>query len=68
MSDSSLKKKIRVKVIVSLGFPGGSVVKSPPAKQEISSGSLGKKERFPGEGNGNPLQCSHLDNPVDRGV
>ena len=21
----------------------------------------------PGEGNGNPLQCSYLENPIDRG-
>ena len=25
-------------------------------------------ERFPGEGNGNPLQYSGLENPMDRGV
>ena len=24
--------------------------------------------RFPGEGNGNPLQCSCLENPMDRGA
>ena len=24
--------------------------------------------RFPEEGNGNPLQCSCLENPMDRGV
>ena len=24
--------------------------------------------RFPGEGNGNPLQCSCCENPVDRGA
>ena len=24
--------------------------------------------RSPGEGNGNPLQYSHLENPVDRGA
>ena len=23
--------------------------------------------RSPGEGNGNPLQCSYLENPMDRG-
>ena len=23
--------------------------------------------RYPGEGNGNPLQCSCLENPMDRG-
>ena len=25
-------------------------------------------ERSPGEGNGNPLQCSRLENPMDRGA
>ena len=25
-------------------------------------------ERSPGEGNGNPLQCSCLENPMDRGA
>ena len=25
-------------------------------------------ERFPGEGNGNLLQCSCLENPIDRGA
>ena len=24
--------------------------------------------RFPGERNGNPLQCSRLENPMDRGT
>ena len=24
--------------------------------------------RFPGEGHGNPLQCSCLENPMDRGA
>ena len=24
--------------------------------------------RFPGEGNDNPLQCSYLGNPMDRGA
>ena len=24
--------------------------------------------RFPGEGNGNPLHCSNLENPMDRGA
>ena len=36
----------------------------------ISVGDLGSipgSERFPGEGNGNPLQYSCLGNPVDRG-
>ena len=50
-----------------LGFPGGSVVKNPPAK----AGDVGLTPglgRSPGGGNGNPLQYSCLENPVDRGA
>ena len=36
------------------GFPGGSVVKNPPAMQETQIGSQGSG-RSPGEGNGNPF-------------
>jgi len=31
-------------------------------------GSIPGLERSPGEGNGNPLQCSCLENPMDRGA
>ena len=31
-------------------------------------GSISESERSPGEGNGNPLQYSCLDNPLNRGV
>ena len=37
------------------GFPGGSVVKNPPASAEVA-GSTSGSGRSPGEGNGNPLQ------------
>ena len=47
------------------GFPGGAVVRSPPAKQE---GSVPGSGRFPGVGNGNPLQYSCLENSMDRGA
>ena len=49
------------------GFPGGSVVKNPP----VNAGdvcSIPESGRFHGEGNGNLLQCSSLENPKDRGV
>ena len=29
-------------------------------------GSIPELGRTPGEGNGNPLQCSYLENPTDR--
>ena len=49
------------------GFTGGSAVKNPPANAG-DSGSIPGWGRFPGEGNGNPLQYSCLGNPVDRGT
>ena len=49
------------------GFPGGSVVKNPPAKAG-DVGSIFDLGRSPGEGNGNLLQYSCLGNPVDRGA
>ena len=42
-------------------------VKSLPAMQEILNGSLAGG-KFSGEGNGNPLQYSHLGNPMDGGA
>ena len=50
-----------------MGFPGGSVVKNPLT----SVGDLGSIPGLgisPGEGNGNSLQYSCLENPMDRGV
>ena len=37
-----------------MGFPGGSVVKNPPANTG-DAGSIPGPGRFPVEGNGNPL-------------
>ena len=43
------------------------MVKNPPAKAgEV--GSIARLGRSPGEGNGNPLQYSCLENPIDRGA
>ena len=44
------------------GEPGGTVVKNLPAMQEINAGSSPGSGRSPGEGNGNPLQYSCLEN------
>ena len=46
------------------------VVKNPSAKagDVRDAGSIPRLGRFPGEGNGNPLQCSNLENPMDRGA
>ena len=48
-----------------LGFPGGSMVKNPPANAEDATLIPGSG-RFPGGGNGNPLQYFCLENPMDR--
>ena len=49
------------------GFPGGSVVKNPLANAG-AVGSIPELGRFPGGGDGNPLQYSRLGNPMDRGA
>ena len=48
-------------------FPGGAAVKNLPAK---AGGvvSIPGSGRSPGEGNGNPLQYSCLENSMDRGA
>ena len=46
-------------------FPGGSVVKNLPASGG-DPGLIPESERSFGEGNGNPLQYSCLENPMDR--
>ena len=48
-----------------MGFSGGSVVKNLPANAG-DKGSVPELGKFPGEGNGNPLQYSCLGNPMDR--
>ena len=50
-----------------IGFPGHSVVKNPPANAGYP-GLIPGSGRSPGEGNGNLLQYSCLENPVDRGT
>ena len=50
-----------------MGFPGGSEVKAS-ACNAGDLGSIPGSGRSPGEGNGNPLQCSCLENPVDGGA
>ena len=54
-------------VLPSKGLSGGSGSK----ESACSAGDLGSipgSGRSPGGGNGNPLQCSCLENPMDRGV
>ena len=49
---------------------GGSVVKNLPANAGDTGdmGSISGLGRSPGGGNGNPLQFSCLENPMDRGA
>ena len=48
-------------------FLGGSVVKNPPDNAG-DTGLIPGSRRSPGEGNGNPLQYSCLENSKNRGV
>ena len=52
-----------------LDFPGGSVVKTLPVNARVAGdmGSIPGSGRSPGGGNGNPLQYSCLENPMDSG-
>ena len=52
---------------LTMGFPGDSVVKNPPANAG-DTGLISGLGRSPREGNGNPLQYSFLGNPMDRGA
>ena len=51
-----------------MGFPDGSAVKNPPAAHTGDSGLIPGSGRSPGGGNGNPLQYSYLENPMDGGA
>ena len=53
--------------LVISGFPGGSEVKAS-ACNVGELGSIPGLGRSPGEGNGNLLQYSCLENPMDRGA
>ena len=61
-----------MKVIIWIfgGFSGGSVVKNLPTNTGDTGdvGLIPGWERSPGEGNGNPLQYSCLENPMDWGA
>ena len=49
------------------GFPGGSDGKQSACNAR-DPGSLPGSARSPGEGNGNPLHYSCLENPTDKGA
>ena len=50
-----------------MGFLDGSLVKNPPANAR-DAGLIPGSGRSPGEGNGNPFQCSCLGTPMERGA
>ena len=57
-------RRARLPTPVFLGFPGGSAGK----ESDCNAGDLGLIPwlgRFPGEGNGHPLQYSGLENSMD---
>ena len=64
LKKKNLLSSTRVKLPV---FPGGSEVKAS-ACNAVNLGLIPGSGRSPGEGNGNPLQYSCLDNPMDRGA
>ena len=46
------------------------MAKNPPARAEDArdTGSIPGPGGYPGEGNGNPLQYSYLENPMESGA
>ena len=50
-----------------MGFPGGSVVKNPPASARDTV-LIPESGRSPAGRNGNPLQYSCRDDPMDKGA
>ena len=53
-----------------VGFPGDEVVKNPStnAQDAREVGLIPGSGKSSGVGNGNPLQYSCLENPMDRGA
>ena len=50
------------------GFPKGSAGKESACNEELQKMQVLGSGRSPGGGHGNPLQCSCLGNPMDRGA
>ena len=66
------REKLNSCLKYSLGgaFPGGAALKNSPAIQKMQETwvSIPGSRRSPGGGHGNPLQCTCLENPMDRGA
>ena len=67
MIDSYEVVRNYTKILYTLGFPDVSEVKVSPCNVG-DPGSIRGLGRSPGEGNGNPLQYSCLENPMDGGA
>ena len=67
ISPTEQKPDCFTQFILSIGFPGGRVVKNLPAnmRDPRDAGWIPGSGRSPREGNGNPLQYSCLENSVD---
>ena len=63
-SQSDTTERLHFHLHTYLDFPGGSVAKNLLANAG-DVGLIPGSGRSPGEGNGNPLQYSCLENPVD---
>ena len=61
--------EIKKKYIMAWGFPGGTVKNQPADVGDTrDAGLIPGLGRCPGEGNGNTLQYSCLENFIDRGA
>ena len=60
-------QSLSISVLGQLGFPSGSVVKNPPADAGDTGSILGFGRSL-GEGHSSSLQCSYMENPMDRGA
>ena len=62
-----VKKKKEIYHNTYVGLPGGSEVKASACNVE-DPGSIPGSGRSPRKGNGNPLQYSFLENPMEGGA
>ena len=67
VNKSSFKGTLVMIMSDNWGFPGGSAVKNLPTSggDLRDPGSISRSGRLPGGGQGNPLQCFCLENPMD---
>ena len=65
--ESDTTERLSLSFSVHMGFPHSSVSKESACNAE-NPVLIPRSGRSPGEGNGNPLQYSCLENPMDRGA